>query len=211
MPHNQEIPFTLLKNVFVCCNIKRGETFACRHRLSPVHKPAFGRCCRLNIPRPRPLKMSHPDSSIVMKNKSFCKPQSEDSLRSEVQSRYDRAAKDFQYRHNQTPGARRIWRHMICRRTFLFLLSGRLVSVTIEIVRFVYAGTHQTFTFYGDLFVPRSHYPVEFIRNAIADRRSDYALCVSTATLRRWEKAGFSAPSPKTTLQPYAAGPHPVV
>lgn len=95
----------------------------------------------------------------------------------------------FQSRYNQRHQGSPIWRHGLYTRTFFFYSNGRSLSVEIQIVRFIYAGTNLTFTFYGSLFSAFSHFSREFIRQAVHEKNSPDsfpALTVSSETLEIW-------------------------
>lgn len=146
------------------------------------------------------------DTLIVMKKHSLCKNEIINSLQAAIRSRYARLAFSFQHSHNASHPDRRIWRHMLCPRTFIFFRSGETVKVTVDIVRFIYVGTHRTFTFYADLFLPFSRYPAELVRSAISLPKSDQAFCVSRDTLSRWRRLPLPADGQMTTSLPLPGG-----
>lgn len=104
-------------------------------------------------------------------------------------SEYHDQARKFQLRYNQHHPGAPIWRHGLYTRTFFFYRNGCPFSVVIQIVRFIYAGTSQTFTFYGSLFSAFSHFSREFIQQAVYEKNSldsFPALSVSSETLEIW-------------------------
>lgn len=105
-------------------------------------------------------------------------------------SEYHSQVKKFQNRYNHLHPDSHIWKHGLYTRTFFFYRNGLSFSVEIQIVRFVYAGTNKTFTFYGTLFSAFSHFSREFIRQAVREKNSPDsfpALTVSIETLAAWE------------------------
>lgn len=78
---------------------------------------------------------------------------------------------------------------MLYERGFHFLRGGVLLTIKVEMVRFIYVNSRRTFTFYGSLFLPRTSYVREFIRTAIFSPSSEAGFYVSAGTLRRWESA----------------------
>lgn len=120
-----------------------------------------------------------------------------------ISSSYNQQALRFQFRHNQKHPDRRIWRHLIYRRTFYFFRNGEYFSVQIELVRFRYAGTNRTFTFYGDLFLPFSRFSSCFVRQAVSETGcidGPAASVVSPETLRQWQ-ARMARPQPLRGLR----------
>jgi len=69
-----------------------------------------------------------------------------------ISSCYAQQVAAYQADYNRKNPDHRIWRHMLYKRTFFFFSGGRYISVEIEIVRFRFAGTNNTFTYYGTLF-----------------------------------------------------------
>ena len=67
----------------------------------------------------------------------------------EAQERYDAEVSQFQHSYNEKHPLQHIWRHIIAKRRITVLYESEDVSVVIQVVRFVYAHTSQTFTFYG--------------------------------------------------------------
>lgn len=111
------------------------------------------------------------------------------SFQSEIASLYEREAKAFQFRHNLSHPESLIWRHLLYRRTFFFFRNGSSFSVQVELVRFRFAGTNRTFTFYGSLFCAFSHFSKELISQAAAQKDDPFspaATLVSRETLSRW-------------------------
>jgi len=109
------------------------------------------------------------------------------SLKSEVSSRYNREAKRFQYFYNSAHPEARIWRKMLYARIFCFIRNGELVSVTVELVRFIYTATGKTFTYYGSQFLPRTKYSRELISAAVSGSEPETRFCVSRDTFFRWK------------------------
>ena len=120
-------------------------------------------------------------------------------VQEETASSYDHEAREHQHSFNQAHPSGHIWRHMLSKRKFTFYREGIAIQIEIEIVRFIFAGTNRTFTFYGTLFYQFYRFSLEFIRAAVRDyelhRLSDRdrdadgpRLEVSTATLSRWIK-----------------------
>lgn len=111
------------------------------------------------------------------------------SFQQKILSCYDQEARNFQLQHNASHREHRIWRHMLYKRTFYFFRNGIHFSVEVEIVRFRFAGTNRTFTFYGSLFCSFSHFSKEFISKAVAENTdpfSSVAGLVSTQTILHW-------------------------
>ena len=125
--------------------------------------------------------------TTIMKRRDICKPDPTESLRSEISSRYQKEAVRFQHLHNSSHPEDRIWRHMLYIRTFHFLSGGVLLTVKVEMVRFIYVNSNRTFTFYSSLFLPRTSYVREFIRTAISSPASEARFFVAIGTIRRWE------------------------
>ena len=100
---------------------------------------------------------------------------------------YNEKTRHMQARSRRIPAVDRIWRHMLYIRTFHFLSGGVLLTVKVEMVRFIYVNSSRTFTFYSSLFLPRTSYAREFIRTAISSPSSEARFFVSAGTLRHWE------------------------
>ncbi len=138
----------------------------------------------------KPELFSQPDTPcypMIMKNKDFFKPFLDFQLH--ISARYEQEARDFQLKYNASHPDCHIWRHMLYRRTFDFYHEGQHLSACIEVLRFRYAHTFRTFTFYGSLLCPFSHFSAGFIRQAIAEAGlllSQTASLVSADTIRRW-------------------------
>lgn len=142
------------------------------------------------------IATSHP-IYILMKNSAFFKQNI--SFQQKISSSYDSQALRYQFQHNQRHPDRRIWRHLLYRRTFYFLHNGCYLSVQIEIVRFRYAGTNSTFTFYGNLFLAFSRFSSGFVHQAISEADTldgPASIVVSRETLRRWQSARCQPSSP---------------
>ena len=123
-----------------------------------------------------------------MKRRDICKYCFSETLQAVIATDYDRQARDYQRRYNRTHPQSHIWRHILYKRTFLFFREGRTVSISVEIVRFIHAGTHKTFTFLGNLFLPFSHFPLEFLRMATESPASPASYEVCSETILRWKK-----------------------
>ena len=123
-----------------------------------------------------------------MKRRNICKHNLSESLQADISSDYDRQAREYQCRHNRKHPHERIWRHILYRRSFFFYREGQTVSISVEIVRFIYAGTNKTFTFLGSLFRAFSRFPWEFLRVATASPQSPAAFEVCAETALRCEK-----------------------
>lgn len=124
---------------------------------------------------------------MIMKNKDFFKPFLD--FQQHICALYEQEARIFQLRYNASHPDCHIWRHMLYRRTFYFYSGGHHICVCIEILRFRYAHTFRTFTFYGSLLCPFSHFSADFIRQAVAEAVllfSQTASLVTADTLRRW-------------------------
>lgn len=131
-----------------------------------------------------------------MKKTNLCKPYFS-SFQLEIPSLYYRESLRFQEAHNASGSAQRIWRHGLYRRVFRFFLHGSLVCVEVELVRFLYAGTNRSFTYYGSLFLPYTSFAKELISSALSDGAEE-AFLVSSDTIRRWKR---SLPSPRRTTE----------
>lgn len=125
----------------------------------------------------------------IVKKRDICKPDPARSLQSEISSRYHREAVRFQHLHNSTRPGNRIWRHMLYERVFHFLRGGVLLTIRVEMVRFIYVGSRRTFTFYGSLFLPRIRYARESILAAVSSSGSQSLSFLTRDVLRRWKKA----------------------
>ena len=123
----------------------------------------------------------------IMKHKNFFKHNSH--FQSNISECYARQAAVYQSKYNRKHPRQHIWRHMLYKRTFYFYLYGRHISVEVEIVRFRFAGTNVTFTFYGTLFCAYTHFSTQFIKQAVSssdELLSPSALIVSVKTLKCW-------------------------
>ena len=123
--------------------------------------------------------------NLVVFKKLFNKTQSTDSLQVEISKNYDLQARKFQNNYNSKHPQNHIWRHTLYKRTICFQRDGMKLPVTIEIVRFIVAGTSKTFTFYGNILIPYLRFAREFINSALSSS-DDAALEVSEETLHRW-------------------------
>ena len=125
---------------------------------------------------------------IIMKYNTFFKYNLQ--FQDKISLNYAQEAIVYQTRYNTAHPQHRIWRHLLYQRTFYFFQNGKLLSVRVELVRFRYAGTNRTFTFYGTLFCAYSHFAAEFIRRAVSESHIDdspISLSVSLETLRYWK------------------------
>lgn len=123
-----------------------------------------------------------------MKRKELSKHFFSNTLQSNIASEYDKQARDFQKKYNQTHPDAHIWRHILYKHIFYFSKNGQVLSVRVEIVRFIYAGTNKTFTFLGNLFRAFSRFTWNFLHAAVKDPLSPAALEVSAETVYRWQK-----------------------
>lgn len=124
------------------------------------------------------------------------------SFQEKIASHYRQEVYQFQNKHNSSAGSDRIWRHQLYPRTFYFFRNGIAFSVRIYLVRFIYAGTSRTFTFYGTLFCAFSRYSKEFISSVLSEGGNKYgdASClVSVETASRWVSGHLPAMSPQTS------------
>lgn len=124
---------------------------------------------------------------MIMRNKDFFKPFLD--FQRHISALYERETRSFQFRYNAAHPDCHIWRHMLYQRTFYFYSGGRHISAHIEVLRFRYAHTSRTFTFYGSLLCPFSHFSADFIRQAVAEAGllfSQTASLVTADTVRRW-------------------------
>lgn len=111
------------------------------------------------------------------------------SFSKKISSLYEQEARSFQFRHNSSSSSAPVWRHMLYPRTFYFYRNGCVFSVRVKIIRFRFAGTNRTFTFYGSLFRSFSRFSQEFTRLACAEKDDPFSpvsTLVSTETLTRW-------------------------
>lgn len=131
-----------------------------------------------------------------MKKTSLCKP-CFSSFQSEIPSLYYRESLRFQETHNAKETAHRIWRHGLYHRVFRFFLHGCLVCVEVSLVRFLYAGTNRSFTYYGSLFLPYTSFARDLILSALSDGAEE-AFLVSSDTIHCWKQ---SLPSPRRTME----------
>lgn len=108
-----------------------------------------------------------------------------------ISASYDREARRFQKTYNSQHPLCHIWRHILYARTFFFCRGGICFSVRVELLRFLYAGTSRTFTFYGSLFLAFSSFSKEFIRSASSPCPSipdEVMLLIPACTLARWAR-----------------------
>ena len=85
--------------------------------------------------------------------------------------------------------------------------SNFAVFVDLENVRFIYAGTNSTFTFYGSLFLPFFRFPLESMRQAVSFPSGIAAMEVSADTVSRWSKLDlFHDPHTAGTVKPHNQG-----
>ena len=123
--------------------------------------------------------------NLVVFKKLFNKPHITDILQAEISKGYDLQARKFQNDYNDKQTQNHIWRHALYKRSICFQRDGMKLPVTIEIIRFIVAGTSKTFTFYGNILIPYLRFAREFIKTALSSP-SDTALEVSEETLQRW-------------------------
>lgn len=123
-----------------------------------------------------------------------------------ISALYDKEARSFQAAYNKRHPGRHIWRHILYTRTLYFFRDREHISVCVEIVRFRFAGSSRTFTFYGSLFASFSRFSAEFIRQAVSERDSPCGMASSVvhpSTIRRWGMApGFPVASVPLAAEP---------
>ena len=136
-----------------------------------------------------------------MKNKEFCNNFFYD-FSSDIATQYDHFVRKFQSEYNKSHPNDHIWRHALYRRTFSFFYNGCLLSIIIEIVRFLHPRSNKTFTYYAGLFLPFYRFSLEFMRFAVTHPDSDPALDVSANTLKQWEDvlSGVSPHNPTYSI-----------
>lgn len=105
-----------------------------------------------------------------MKSRTFKTILSQSTLSARIQHHYNQQVLEFQFKHNLMNPSQKIWRHILCRRAISFLINGNEVAVIITVVRFVYARSTTTFTFYGSLLLPRTHYSFPLLKRWIGMR-----------------------------------------
>ncbi len=129
-------------------------------------------------------------------------------LQQKIASEYEHQVRNFQLRYNDRHPKSHIWRHMLYTRIFFFYHDGVAFSVEIRLVRFIYAGTSHTFTFYGSLFCAFTHFSTSFIRQAVAEKEvpdSFPALTVPEIVLNVWAGLPPSGFSPRVPTPPLTA------
>lgn len=126
-----------------------------------------------------------------MKHRELCKRFFSKTLQNEISASYDEQARRFQKNYNTMHPDAHIWRHILYERTFIFYRNGQVLSVRVEIVRFIFAGTNKTFTYLGNLFRAFSCFPWEFLNAVVHDPESSVALEICAETLIRWKKLLF--------------------
>ena len=124
-----------------------------------------------------------------MKKTPFCNPFFQ--FRQHISDEYDRQARAFQKEYNLSHPDQHLWRHILYKRTFRFFKNGQAIPVDLEIVRFIYAGTNSTFTFYGSLFLPFFRFPITFMEQAVCSPSGTAAMEVSADTVSRWGNLGL--------------------
>ncbi len=130
-----------------------------------------------------------------MKNREIFKDNF--SFSNKISACYDQEARKFQKEYNRSHPGCHIWRHVLSRRTFFFCSHGHHFAASVEIVRFLFAHSNRTFTFYGSLFLPGSPFPVQFVQQALAesyDPCGSASSLVHPCTLRRWGSVSHAAP-----------------
>ena len=103
-----------------------------------------------------------------------------------ISEKYDQEARQFQRKYNREHPDRHIWRHLLYKRTFFFCKEGKRISVKIEIVRFIFAGTNRTMTFYGSMFLPRSSFSKQFQKHSVSNPSAEFTEMVSIRTIQKW-------------------------
>lgn len=125
----------------------------------------------------------------------------EADLTRQFQSQYDKECQAYQMTYNQRHPGAHIWRHLIYSRTIHFLRNGADITCVIRIVRFIFAGTNSSFTFYGSLILPRTHFSFPMLRDWI--RQTPPLL--SPTVIRRWKDAAEDESNPFPTSRPRTA------
>ncbi|MGN0398785.1 MAG: hypothetical protein ACI4EO_01540 [Blautia sp.] len=103
---------------------------------------------------------------------------------------YEKEARSFQSHYNSVHPSHRIWRHQLYLRTFFFYRNGFSFSIQVRVVRFIFAGTGKTFTFYGSLFSAFSRFSKELISQIVSDHTDPFctaASLVSSETAAHWK------------------------
>ena len=101
---------------------------------------------------------------------------------------YDREDRQFQQKYNHEHPGRHIWRHILHKRVFFFFTDKKWISVEVEIVRFIYAGTNKTMTFYGSMFLAYSSFSKQLQKCAVDAPKSICARTVCYRKIRKWRK-----------------------
>lgn len=121
------------------------------------------------------------------------------SFQKKIILQYIEEAENFQCQHNLTHPDQRIWKHRYDLRTFYFFDHGSFLYAQVRILRFRFAGTNRTFTFYGSLFCAFSHFAKTFMSQAVAQADvllGELSTLVSIQTLSRWASLLSADPSP---------------
>jgi len=144
--------------------------------------------------RPKPVPSLYPTTfeviphlsfyMIIMRCSDYKSFSSIDAFISKTQMRYRNEADTFQHRYNEKNKIH-IWRHMLYSRIFHFYINGDLISVPVEIIRFIFAGSNKTFSFYGSLLLPRTTYSVPLLKNWINSKPA----FLSPEVCNRWYSA----------------------
>lgn len=103
---------------------------------------------------------------------------------------YEKEARSFQSHYNSVHPSHRIWRHQLYLRTFFFYRNGISFSIQVRVVRFIFAGTGKTFTFYGSLFSAFSRFSKELISQVVSDHTAPFSTTsslVSSETAAHWK------------------------
>lgn len=109
-------------------------------------------------------------------------------ISSEIANKYDLEARQFQKDYNRKHPDKHIWRHILHKRKFIFIVDGERVTVCVEIVRFRIAGTNRTMTFYGTMFLPYKSYSTLFVKLAINNPNEPPFEQISLRTIKKWTR-----------------------
>lgn len=155
--------------------------------------------------------VSHLLTAMINKYNDFFKHNLQ--FQKKISDSYDQEARQFQKVYNSKHPGHHIWRHILHARTFFFCRDGVCFSVRVEIVRFLYAGTSHTFTFYGSLFRAFSSFSEEFIRSAASSPTSipnEVMLAIPPYTVASWARH-IQGTAPAKLHKPACGNPHPCV
>ena len=122
-----------------------------------------------------------------MKNRTFINTKFDDPIKKTIYFEYNREARAYQADYNRNNPGKHIWRHMLYPRSVRFFRNGKIVTVVIEIVRFICQDTKKTFSFYGTSILKYFCHAVCFIRHALSHPDSPDTDKIPLTTLRRWK------------------------